>query len=319
MRGKKPTIVVHGGAGSWQPERSQDGLRGVKEAAKTGFDILKNGGSAVDSVVEAVAVMEDKGAFNAGYGSSLTIEKKVEMEASIMDGRTLEAGATALLHDIRNPVRLARIVMEKTDHVFVVGDGAEKLAELYHFERRNPVTELRLRYYEAQKKQLLARKSELPKLYDLVKYHPELFCLDTVGAVAIDKDGNVAAATSTGGFPLKLPGRIGDSPLIGCGTYADNLSGACSATGVGEIAIRLVLAKTVCNYMESGKSAEEAVENAIKLVNKRISTSYNSMGLIVVDTQGRFGAAHNSPNMCWAYFTPDLKDPVASLTAKFVK
>jgi len=319
MRGKKPTIVVHGGAGSWQPERSQDGLRGVKEAAKTGFDILKNGGSAVDSVVEAVAVMEDKGAFNAGYGSSLTIEKKVEMEASIMDGRTLEAGATALLHDIRNPIRLAKIVMEKTDHVFVVGDGAEKLAELYHFERRNPVTELRLRYYEAQKKQLLARKSELPKLYDLVKHHPELFCLDTVGAVAIDKDGNVAAATSTGGFPLKLPGRIGDSPLIGCGTYADNLSGACSATGVGEIAIRLVLAKTVCNYMESGKSAEEAVENAIKLVNKRISTSYNSMGLIVVDSQGRFGAAHNSPNMCWAYFTPDLKDPVASLTAKFVK
>jgi beta-aspartyl-peptidase (threonine type) len=319
MRGKKPTIVVHGGAGSWQPERSQDGLRGVKEAAKTGFDILKNGGSAVDSVVEAVAVMEDKGAFNAGYGSSLTIEKKVEMEASIMDGRTLEAGATALLHDIRNPIRLAKIVMEKTDHVFVVGDGAEKLAELYHFERRNPVTELRLRYYEAQKKQLLARKSELPKLYDLVKYHPELFSLDTVGAVAIDKDGSVAAATSTGGFPLKLPGRIGDSPLIGCGTYADNLSGACSATGVGEIAIRLVLAKTVCNYMESGKSAEEAVENAITLVNKRISTSYNSMGLIVVDTQGRFGAAHNSPNMCWAYFTPDLKDPVASLTAKFVK
>jgi len=319
MRGKKPTIVVHGGAGSWQPERSQDGLRGAKEAAKTGFDILKNGGSAVDSVVEAVAVMEDKGAFNAGYGSSLTIEKKVEMEASIMDGRTLEAGATALLHDIRNPVRLARIVMEKTDHVFVVGDGAEKLAELYHFERRNPVTELRLRYYEAQKKQLLARKSELPKLYDLVKHHPELFCLDTVGAVAIDKDGNVAAATSTGGFPLKLPGRIGDSPLIGCGTYADNLSGACSATGVGEIAIRLVLAKTACNYVESGKSAEEAVESAIKLVNKRISTSYNSMGLIVVDSQGRFGAAHNSPNMCWAYFTPGMKDPVASLTAKFVK
>jgi beta-aspartyl-peptidase (threonine type) len=140
-----------------------------------------------------------------------------------------------------------------------------------------------------------------------------------VGAVAIDKDGNVAAATSTGGFPLKLPGRIGDSPLIGCGTYADNLSGACSATGVGEIAIRLVLAKTACNYVESGKSAEEAVENAIKLVNKRISTSYNSMGLIVVDSQGRFGAAHNSPNMCWAYFTPGMKDPVASLTAKFVK
>ena len=319
MRGKKPTIVVHGGAGSWQPERSQDGLRGVKEAAKTGFDILKRGGSAFDSVVEAVAVLEDKGAFNAGYGSSLNIEKNVEMEASVMDGRTLEAGAAGLLCDIKNPVRLARIVMEKTDHVFLVGAGAEKLAKLYHLERRNPVTELRLRYYEDQKKQLLAGEYTLPKLHDLVKRHPELFKLDTVGAVAIDKDGSVAAATSTGGFALKLPGRIGDSPLIGCGTYADNLVGACSATGVGEIAIRLVLAKTVCNHMESGKSAEDAVEEAIKLVNKKIPSSYNSMGLIAVDTQGRIGAAHNSPNMCWAYLTPDMKDPVASLTAKLVK
>jgi beta-aspartyl-peptidase (threonine type) len=319
MRGKKPTIVVHGGAGTWQPERSQEGLRGVKEAAKVGFDILKNGGSSFDSVVEAVAVLEDKGAFNAGYGSSLNIEKEVEMEASVMDGKTLEAGAAGLLRDIRNPVRLARIVMEKTDHVFMVGDGAERLAALYHLERRNPVTELRLRYYEDQKKQLQAGEYTLPKLYELVKRHPELFRLDTVGTVAIDRDGNVAAATSTGGFALKLPGRIGDSPLIGCGTYADNLVGACSATGVGEIAIRLVLAKTVCSYMESGKPAEDAVEAAIKLVNKRISASYNSMGLVAIDTQGRFGAAHNSPNMCWAYLTPGMNDPVASLTAKFVK
>jgi beta-aspartyl-peptidase (threonine type) len=319
MRGTKPTIVVHGGAGSWQPERSQGGLEGVKEAARTGFGILKNSGSALDSVVEAVAVLEDKGAFNAGYGSSLNIEKKVEMEASVMDGRTLEAGAAGLLRDIRNPVRLARIVMEKTDHVFVVGDGAEKLAKLYHLDRRNPVTELRLRYYEDQKKQLQAGEYTLQKLHDLVKRHPELFKLDTVGAVAIDVDGSVAAATSTGGFALKLPGRIGDSPLIGCGTYADNLVGACSATGVGEIAIRLVLAKTVCNYMETGKPAEDAVESAIELVNKRISASYNAMGLIAIDTQGRFGAAHNSPNMCWAYLTPEMQDPVASLTAKYVK
>jgi beta-aspartyl-peptidase (threonine type) len=319
MRGKKPTIVVHGGAGTWQPERSQDGLKGVRESAKTGFDILKRDGSALDSVVEAVAVLEDKGAFNAGYGSSLNIEKNVEMEASVMDGRTLEAGAVGLLRDVKNPVRLARIVMEKTDHVFVVGDGAEKLAKLYHLERRSPVTELRLRYYEDQKKQLLAGEYTLPKLHDLVKRHPELFDLDTVGAVAIDKDGSVAAATSTGGFALKLPGRIGDSALIGSGTYADNLVGACSATGVGEIAIRLVLAKTVCNYMESGKPAEDAVEAAIRLVNKRISASYNAMGLVAIDTKGGFGAAHNSPNMCWAYLTPDMKDPVTSLTAKFVE
>jgi len=316
---QKPVIVVHGGAGTWHFERSQRGLEGVKRAAETGINILKNGGSTVDSVMEAVAVMEDDGAFNAGYGSSLNIDKGVEMEASIMDGKTLQAGAAGLLKDIRNPVRLAKIVMEKTDHVFVVGEGAEKLAKIFNLERRNPITELRLKYYEQQRKSLLDGKFELSKLYGLVKAHPELFELETVGAVALDKDGNVAAATSTGGFPLKLPGRIGDSPSIGCGTYADNQAGACSSTGVGEIAIRLVLAKTVCNYMENQKSAQEAVEMAIRLVNKKILNSYNHMGLIAVDIHGKIGAAHNSPNMCWAYMTSEMQEPTVSLTAKIVK
>lgn len=312
-------MVVHGGAGHWQPERSQPGLAGVKKAAVTGFDILKNGGEAVESVMEAVAVMEDDGAFNAGYGSSLNIDKQIEMEASIMDGKTLQAGAAGLLRDIRNPVRLAKIVMDDTDHVFVVGEGAEKLAKMHNLPRKDPVTELRLRYYRDQKKALLEGRYELPKLGELVKKHPELFNLETVGAVALDKDGNVAAATSTGGFPLKLPGRIGDSPMIGCGTYADNQAGACSATGVGEIAIRLVLSKTVCNYMENGKPAQEAVQYAIRIVNKRIPFGYNAMGLLAIDMHGRFGVAHNSPNMCWAYLTPEMKEPAASLTGEIVK
>lgn len=316
---KKPVIVVHGGAGTWQPERSQLGLEGVRKAAKTGLDILRRDGTAIDAVMEAVASMEDDGAFNAGYGSTLNLEKKIEMEASIMEGKTLQAGATGLLKDIKNPVRLARVIMEKTDHVFIVGKGAEKLAKMYNLERKDPVTELRLRYYEDQKRSLLCGKFELPKLYDLVKSHPDMFKLETVGAVAIDKSGNVAAATSTGGFPLKLPGRIGDSPLIGCGTFADNEAGACSATGVGEIAIRLALARTVCNFMESGKTAQKAAELAIKLVNKRIPTGYNSMGVVTIDTFGRIGAAHNSPNMCWAYFTPEMREPEASLTAEIVK
>lgn len=316
---RKPLIVVHGGAGTWSLERSQDGLDGVKKAVKTGFNILKRGESAVDGVMEAVAVMEDEGAFNAGYGSSLNIEKRAEMEASIMDGKTLQAGAVGLLRDVKNPVRLARVVMEKTDHVFVAGGGAEKLAKTFNLERRKPAAATRLRYYEQQKKALLEGKFELPKLVSLIKDRPELFRLETVGAVALDKDGNVAAATSTGGFPLKLPGRIGDSPLIGCGTYADNQTGACSATGVGEIAIRLVLAKTVCSYIESGKTAQEAVELAVTLVNQRLATTYNSMGLIAVDIHGEIGAAHNSPNLCWAYIGPEKQEPIASLTAKKVK
>ena len=316
---QKPVMVVHGGAGTWQPERSQPGILGVKKATTIGFEVLKKDGKALDAVMEAVSSMEDDGAFNAGYGSSLNIDKQIEMEASIMDGKTLQAGAAGLLRDVKNPVRLARIVMEDSDHVFVVGEGAEKLAKLHKLPRRDPMTDLRLQYYEAQKKALLERRYELPKLAELVKQHPELFSLETVGAVALDKNGDLAAATSTGGFPLKLPGRIGDSPLIGCGTYADNLVGACSATGVGEIAIRLVLAKTVCTYMENGKSADEAVELAIKLVNQRIPTGYNAMGLVALDTQGRIGAAHNSANLCWAYLTPNMKEPIASLTGRIVK
>jgi beta-aspartyl-peptidase (threonine type) len=312
-------IVVHGGAGAWEADRAQLGLEGVKRATKTGFDILKNGGNAVDAVMETVGVLEDDGTFNAGYGSSLNIEKNVEMEASIMNGRTLEAGAVGLLHDIKNPVRLARIVMEKTDHVFVVGEGAEKLAEICNLERRNPVTDLRLKYYEQQKQALLAGKSRLPRLTELVKRHPYLFKLGTVGTVALDRHGTVAAATSTGGFPLKLPGRIGDSSMIGCGTYADNLSGACSATGVGEMAIRLVVAKSVCDYIENGKTPQQATVQAIMQVNKRIPDIYNAMGLIAVDVYGRIGAAHSSPNMCWAYMTPKKREPIASLKAKIVK
>jgi beta-aspartyl-peptidase (threonine type) len=316
---QKPVIVVHGGAGTWHPERRSAGLEGVKKAAKTGFDILKGDGSAVDAVMEAVVVMENCSSFNAGYGSSLNIEKHVEMEASKKDGKTLEAGAVGLLKDIGNPIRLARIVMEKTDHIFIVGEGAEKLAGMFNVERREPFTELRMKYYEKQKNALINGKFELTRLASLVKAYPRLFKLETVGAVALDKNGNVATATSTGGFPLKIPGRIGDSPLIGCGTYADNEAGACSATGIGEVAIRLVLAKTVCGYIQNGESAQQAVEKAIKLVNRRIAATYKSMGLIAVDAHGRIGAAHNSPNLCWAHFTPEMHEPVASLKAKIVK
>jgi len=315
----KPVIVVHGGAGTWDPVPSQPALKSIKEAVETGFSALRSGGTAVDAVVDAVAYMEDTGNFNAGCGSALNIKCRVEMEASVMDGETLQAGAAGLLSDIKNPVRLARVIMEKTDHVFVVGKGAEELARIFNLERRKPATAAQIDRYEAQLKSFVAGQWGLPRLAALVKEHPQVFQLETVGAVALDSEGNVAAATSTGGFPLKLAGRIGDSPSIGCGTYADNRCGACSASGVGEIAIRLVLAKTVCNYIENGETPQEAVENAVALVNKRISNTYNVMGLVAVDVQGRIGAAHSSPNLCWAYMTADQKEPVASLKAKFLK
>ncbi|MFQ6065136.1 MAG: isoaspartyl peptidase/L-asparaginase family protein, partial [Candidatus Bathyarchaeia archaeon] len=254
---RKPVIVVHGGAGTWRKERKSAGLAGVKEAARVGFNVLRDGGSALDAVETAVVEMENNETFNAGRGSALTIDKRIEMEASIMDGKNLNAGAAGLLKNVKNPIRLARIVMEATDHVFVTGEGAEKLAELFDLERANPLTELRVRYWRELKEKLLREELEyLPRLRQLVTSYPQLFDLGTVGAVALDRSENVAAATSTGGFSLKFPGRIGDSPLIGCGTYADNEAGACSTTGIGEIAMRLVLAKSTCDLMCSGRTAQ---------------------------------------------------------------
>ncbi len=316
---QKTVIVVHGGAGAWQPERRKAGLSGVKAATKAGYDVLEaRGGTALDAVETAVKSMEDNPVFNAGIGSTLTINKQIQMEASIMDGRTLNAGATGLLSNIRNPVSLARITMENTDHVFVVGEGAEKLAQAYKLERREPQTELRLRYWKQLTNKLKNKEIEsLPKLRKLISAHPELFQMDTVGAVALDREGNTAAATSTGGFALKLPGRIGDTPLIGSGTYADNQAGACSTTGIGEVAIRLVLAKYACDQMHSGQSAQLAAQNSITLVNQRLRMR-NSMGLIAVDTQGGVGAAHNTPNLCWAYMNRKTAQPKANMEAKLI-
>ena len=320
MRTQRPAIVVHGGAGEWRSERRASGTAGVKEAAQKGFDFMQEDGSALDAVEAAVMSMEDDEVFNAGLGASLTLDKRIEMEASIMDGKTLSAGAVGLLNDIKHPIRLARIVMENTDHVFIVGRSAEKLADVFSLEKRSSNTRLREKYWRELRDKMKHHEVEyLPKVSKLLKAHPSLFDLDTVGAVAVDKEGNVAAATSTGGTTLKIPGRIGDSPLIGCGNYADNESSACSATGIGEIAIKLVLAKHVCDSIHAGKTPQEATERSIKEVNRRIKCAANHMGLIAIDAKGRIGAAHNSRHMCWGYLTPRLRSPQGRLTAKTVK
>lgn len=316
---QRPVILVHGGAGEWHPERQELGVKGVAIAAKLGFDVLNQGESALDAVESAVVSMEDDEVFNAGLGSSLAFDRSVEMEASIMDGKTLSAGATGLLEDIRNPIHLARTIMERTDHIFLVGKGAVTLAEIFNLQHRNPITELREKYWEELKKEAEESKLDhLLKLSELMKLHPRL-SFDTVGAVAVDKEGNVAAGTSTGGISLKIPGRIGDSPLIGSGNYADNEAGACSATGIGEVAIRLVIAKTTCGIMKNGETPQKAAEAAIEEVNRRIRTKTNQMGLIAIDTRGRIGAAHNTRHMCWAYVTPQMIKPKASLKAKIVQ
>jgi len=310
----RPVIVIHGGAGFWPSSKHGLALKGVEEAAMRGYSILAKGETALKAVEETTISMEDNPVFNAGVGSSLNLKGEAEMDASIMDGRTLRAGAVALVKSFKNPVSLARLVMQETDHVFLAGIGAEKLGELYALQNAKPVNRARFDEWETLRSRLLSGKMKnMGRTLKLLRKYPEIEP-GTVGAIAIDKNGDVAAATSTGGTALKFPGRIGDTPLIGCGTYADNECGAASATGVGEGAIRLVLAKTACDLMSEGAVAQRAAEQAVKLENRRIGLP---IGIITLDTKGNVGAAHSTPNMCWAFMRLGLRKPDARIRGMY--
>jgi len=309
-----PVIVIHGGAGFWPSSKHRLALKGVEEAAMRGYSILAKGETALNAVEEATISMEDNPVFNAGVGSSLNLKGEAEMDASIMDGRTLRAGAVALVKSFKNPVSLARLVMEETDHVLLAGIGAEKLGELCALENAKPVNRARLDEWKTLRSRLLSGKMKnMPRMLNLLRKYSEIGA-GTVGAIAIDRDGDVAAATSTGGTALKFPGRIGDTPLIGCGTYADNECGAASATGVGEGAIRLVLAKTACDLMSEGTVAQRAAGQAVKLENMRVGLP---IGIITLDTKGNVGAAHSTLNMCWAFMRRGLRKPDARMRGRY--
>lgn len=312
-------IVVHGGAGFW-PKNSRHmrrGLSGVSTSAKEGMNELRNGGSALDAVEAAVVALEDNPLFNAGRGSSLTFLGTVEMDAAIMDGKDLSAGAVSLLPNLKNPIHLARIVMENTDHVLIAGSTAMRLARKFNLPRRNPVTADRKKLYLKLKSEL---RNHPTRNSELLREHPDLLT-DTVGAVAMDDLGNFAAASSTGGVALKLPGRIGDTPQIGSGLYADNKAGTVTATGVGEVAIKLVISKTICDLMRKGLSATKACTTAVTLATKSLG---GQAGVIAIDRHGRVAAVHNTPFMPCAYSTSKMRIPkvrsrgmiVAPLTAQ---
>jgi beta-aspartyl-peptidase (threonine type) len=308
-------IVVHGGAGIWRKDIGR-GLIGVRRAAAAGSRILALEGSALDAVEEAVVVMEDDPVFNAGKGSSLTFTGTVEMDAAIMDGRELSAGAVALLHTVKNPIRLARLVMENTDHVLLAGESAETFARAFSLPRTNPITaERRRRYLMFKKGHVDARIGWIRKNRPLIAEHPEILEGDTVGAVAVDAEGNFAAASSTGGVMLKLPGRIGDTPQIGCGLYCDNTSGAATATGVGEVAIRLAMSKEVCSLMEGGRPAAEAAALVVKKASSRLK---GHAGVIAIDRTGRVATVHNTPFMPWAISTVDRRKSRSSSRGRIV-
>jgi beta-aspartyl-peptidase (threonine type) len=302
MRQYRPIIIVHGGAGDWPSKLHKRGLNGVRRAADRGFRILSNGGSALDAVQVAIVSLEDDPVFNAGRGSTLNLRGEIETDAAIMDGKTLRGAGVALLRDIKNPIKAARIVFEKTNHVLIAGAAARELALANGLAKANLRVSSRVKAWkEGLCKLESKRDSYLSRTSPEIIQHFLPKSTDTVGALCLDSDGNLAAACSTGGVSLKLPGRIGDSAILGAGLYADDGSGAATATGIGEQAMRLVISKAACDLMKS-ENALSAATKAIRHSTKRLGLG---IGLLSLDRNGRYGVAHNTRNLCWAAKTAD--------------
>ncbi|MEQ8177102.1 MAG: isoaspartyl peptidase/L-asparaginase, partial [Amphiplicatus sp.] len=303
-----PTIVIHGGAGAlekgrYTEEQEAEYKAKLTEALDAGYAVLEAGGSALDAVEAAIIIMEDSPLFNAGKGAVFTREGKNELDASIMDGATLNAGAVAGVTQVKNPIRLARKVMENSVHVMFAREGAEMFAKEQGVDlvpERYFFTEDRWKTYkDALKAEKQKKKSALPADF---KY-------GTVGAVALDRAGNLAAGTSTGGMTLKKYGRVGDSPIIGAGTYADNKSCAVSSTGWGEYFIRLTVARDICAQVEyAGKSVSEA---ATDVIFNRLGPAGGDGGVIVLGADGESAMVFNSNGMFRGVKSEDAEAEVA--------
>ena len=294
-----PVLLVHGGAWAIPDEMVDAHLDGVRAAIAAGWSVLNKGGSAVDAVEEAVVIMENDDAFDAGRGSFLNRDGKVQLDALIMDGATLRAGGVGCVEHIANPVRAARKVLGESPHVYFVAEGAERFAQ----EHGIPLCENEDLILPREIERLRALQSSTTKTEEL--FAPTI-SHDTVGAVALDTSGDIAAATSTGGTLNKAPGRLGDSSLIGCGCYADNQSAAVSTTGWGEPIMKLVLAKWAADRVASGNLPQWVAAEAMNYLKDRVN---GHGGIILLDAAGRFGLAHNTPRMAWAHRTTE-KDAI---------
>jgi L-asparaginase / beta-aspartyl-peptidase len=288
-----PSIIVHGGAGA-DPADGPDELReGVRGAVEAGWRILGAGGRALDAVEAAVRALEDHPRFNAGRGSVLTSDGTVEMDASIMDGDRLDCGAVGAVPRVANPIALARRVLDDGRHVLLVGDGALAFARAAGLPDCPPEALLS----DRQRRRWQAGARPVVEAAD---------AKGTVGAVALDRGGTAAAATSTGGVWAKRPGRVGDSALIGCGTYADSSLGAVSCTGDGEAIIRVVLARRTLDYLKDAGDPRYAAQVGIDLLRDE---GRGTGGLIVVDWRGRTAWVHSTPFMPVAWMDPSLAAP----------
>nr|WP_321230561.1 isoaspartyl peptidase/L-asparaginase [uncultured Psychroserpens sp.] len=302
------SIAIHGGAGTLVKGMMTSELEAkyradLKNALDQGYTILENGGTAVDAVEKAVQVLEDSPLFNAGKGSVFTATGSHEMDASIMDGKTLNAGGVSLITGIKNPVSLSRDVMEKSEHVFLAGEGAMQFAKELDYKLEEPS----YFYDEFRHKQWLEIKDTDSFQLDHATKKDSKF--GTVGAVACDQNGNIAAATSTGGMTNKKWGRVGDSPMIGAGNYANNKTCAISCTGSGEFFIRGVVAYDVACLMEHKNMSVEEASNEV--INKRILEIGGDGGLIAVDTKGNIAMPFNTEGMYRASKTSEGKELIA--------
>jgi len=288
--GKMFAIAIHGGAGTLSRKdmsstQEAEYRAGLEEALNAGYAVLSRGGSSLDAAVAAVRVLEDNPLFNAGRGAVLNRDGVAELDASLMDGRTLSAGAVSGLQHVKNPIDLARLIMEKSPHVMLVGAGAEEFAKTQGVEM------VPNEYFRTPARQRQLERS----LRGAVTRENELQAFGTVGAVALDLNGNLAAATSTGGMTGKRWGRVGDSPIIGAGTYANNQSCAVSATGHGEYFIRTVVAHDICAQVEYLKiPLAQAVDNVL---NGKMQKLGGNGGVIAIDTRGEIVLEFNSEGM----------------------
>jgi beta-aspartyl-peptidase (threonine type) len=283
-----PVLLVHGGAWDIPDQEVEAHTRGVLRAAKEGYALLSQGCSALDAVEAAVTILEDDETFDAGRGSFLTADGRVQLDALLMDGATLRAGAVACVERLRNPIQAARLVLERSPHVYLVGAGAEEFARQHGIGLIDNA-ELVL---DRERQRLRAAQAQASSGSPDQTFSGH----DTVGAVALDSAGNLAAATSTGGTLNKTPGRVGDSSLIGCGGYADNRSAAASLTGWGEPIMKLVLGKWAVDRVPL-RGPEQSAQDAIAYLHARLQ---GHGGIILLGPDGRFGISHNTPRMAWA-------------------
>jgi L-asparaginase / beta-aspartyl-peptidase len=290
----RPSLILHGGA--WDiPDDAVDACKlGCNRALQAGWFVLSNGGHAIDAIEASLTILEDDPTFDAGFGSHLNLDGRVECDAIVMDGTTLRAGAVAGLHRVKNPIKLARAVLEKSPHMMLIGEGAERFAAAHSVPLCDPHDLI-----SPAEREAWLRCSQDSHAAEHHRGHEQ----GTVGAVAIDAHGRLFAATSTGGTCCKLPGRVGDSPLIGCGCYADHETGGVSSTGYGEAIMKIVMAKTAADFLRPASSSPtRAAQAAVQLLANR---GKGTGGLILLDKNGNPGFAFNTPRMAYGYVATD--------------